>query len=214
MDDPAAFAEFLPVPEEAGAHVVLLGRTDGALLMAAGAPRTAELFSELGYRRSSSTSASSRSSKAVSPACRSGCAAEPTDASGCGEFAVLLLAAGGRLLTHLEQPPAIYVGVGLIHAEPFDAVGNSISITSRSPVRDSGPARARSGRAAPSGPGVQQHLVVREELRQQLHLLARTADHQLGAGDGLDRDAGQFVVGPEDLLQLRSDELEPRDRGP
>lgn len=53
VDDPAAFGEFLPVPEEAGAHVVLLGPDqDGAerLLMAAGAPRTAELFSELGYR--------------------------------------------------------------------------------------------------------------------------------------------------------------------
>jgi len=53
VDDPAAFAEFLPVPEEAGAHVVLLGPDDGGvhrLLMADGAPRSAGLFAELGYR--------------------------------------------------------------------------------------------------------------------------------------------------------------------
>jgi dimethylargininase len=53
VDDPAAFEEFLPVPEEAGAHVVLLGPDrDGVeqLLMAADAPRTAEQFTELGYR--------------------------------------------------------------------------------------------------------------------------------------------------------------------
>jgi dimethylargininase len=35
-------------PEEAGAHVVRLG--DGALLIAAGAPRTAELLAARGYR--------------------------------------------------------------------------------------------------------------------------------------------------------------------
>jgi dimethylargininase len=53
VDDPAAFAEFLPVPEEAGSHVVLLGSDDDGvhrLLMAAGAPRSAEMFVELGYR--------------------------------------------------------------------------------------------------------------------------------------------------------------------
>ena len=53
VDDPAAFEVFLPVAEEAGAHVVLLGPDrDGAerLLMAAGAPRTAEQFTELGYQ--------------------------------------------------------------------------------------------------------------------------------------------------------------------
>jgi dimethylargininase len=53
VDDPAAFEVFLPVAEEAGAHVVVLGPDrDGAerLLMAAGAPRTAEQFTELGYR--------------------------------------------------------------------------------------------------------------------------------------------------------------------
>jgi dimethylargininase len=53
VDDPGAFDVFLPVSEEAGAHVVLLGPDrDGAerLLMAAGATRTAEQFTELGYR--------------------------------------------------------------------------------------------------------------------------------------------------------------------
>ena len=68
VDDPAVFGEFLPVPEAAGAHVVLLGPDrDGAerLLMAAGAPRTAELFTELGTGRCWWTSASSRSSRAA-----------------------------------------------------------------------------------------------------------------------------------------------------
>jgi dimethylargininase len=53
VDDPSAFDEFLPVPEEAGAHVVLLGPDrDGVqlLLMAAGAPGTADLFAASGYR--------------------------------------------------------------------------------------------------------------------------------------------------------------------
>ncbi|MEW1871128.1 dimethylargininase [Streptomyces caelestis] len=47
VDAPSLFPRFLPVPEAAGAHVVLLGG-DG-LLMAASAPRTAELFADLGY---------------------------------------------------------------------------------------------------------------------------------------------------------------------
>jgi dimethylargininase len=47
VDDPAAFPRFLPVPEESGAHVVLLG--GGRLLMAASAPRSAALFADLGY---------------------------------------------------------------------------------------------------------------------------------------------------------------------
>lgn len=47
VDDPAVFPCFLPVPEEAGAHVVLLG--GGRLLMAASAPKSAELFADLGY---------------------------------------------------------------------------------------------------------------------------------------------------------------------
>ncbi|MGX1611769.1 N(G),N(G)-dimethylarginine dimethylaminohydrolase, partial [Streptomyces celluloflavus] len=48
VDDPGVFPRFRPVPEESGAHVVLLG--GDKLLMAAGAPRTAELFAGLGYR--------------------------------------------------------------------------------------------------------------------------------------------------------------------
>ncbi|MFH8731144.1 MULTISPECIES: dimethylargininase [unclassified Streptomyces] len=46
VDAPSLFPRFLPVPEEAGAHVVLLG--GGKLLMAASAPRTAELYADLG----------------------------------------------------------------------------------------------------------------------------------------------------------------------
>ena len=46
-DDPSAFPKFLAVPEETGAHVVVLGQ--GRLLMAASAPKSAELFRELGY---------------------------------------------------------------------------------------------------------------------------------------------------------------------
>jgi dimethylargininase len=42
-----AFPAIRTVPEEAGSHVVPLG--DGALLMAASAPRTAELFDDLGF---------------------------------------------------------------------------------------------------------------------------------------------------------------------
>jgi dimethylargininase len=47
VDDPAAFPEFLPVPEEAGSHVVLLGA--GRLLMSTSAPRTAGLLERRGY---------------------------------------------------------------------------------------------------------------------------------------------------------------------
>lgn len=47
VDDTAAFDAFRPVPEEAGAHVVLLG--EDRLLMAASAPKSAALFAELGY---------------------------------------------------------------------------------------------------------------------------------------------------------------------
>ncbi len=47
VDDVSMFPRFLPVPEESGAHVVVL---DGShLLMAADAPRSAELFTDLGY---------------------------------------------------------------------------------------------------------------------------------------------------------------------
>jgi dimethylargininase len=48
VDDPAAFESYLTVPEEAGSHVVLLG--EDRLLMAASAPKSAELFRELGYK--------------------------------------------------------------------------------------------------------------------------------------------------------------------
>jgi dimethylargininase len=48
LDDPGVFSRFLAAPEEAGAHVVRLG--DGALLMAAGAPRTEALLRERGLR--------------------------------------------------------------------------------------------------------------------------------------------------------------------
>jgi dimethylargininase len=47
VDDPSVWQPFLPVPEESGAHVVLLGGQ--RLLMAADAPRSAELFRDLGY---------------------------------------------------------------------------------------------------------------------------------------------------------------------
>ncbi len=47
VDDPAAYPRFLPVPEEPGSHVVLLG--GARLLMSAGAPRTADLLADLGY---------------------------------------------------------------------------------------------------------------------------------------------------------------------
>ncbi|MFC0625592.1 dimethylargininase [Kribbella deserti] len=48
VDDPSAFESFLAVPEEAGAHVVLLG--DNRLLMASSAPATAELLAAKGYQ--------------------------------------------------------------------------------------------------------------------------------------------------------------------
>ncbi|MFI6105329.1 dimethylargininase [Streptomyces sp. NPDC051310] len=47
VEEPSLFPRFLPVPEEAGGHVVLLG--GGRLLMAASAPKSAELFADLGY---------------------------------------------------------------------------------------------------------------------------------------------------------------------
>jgi dimethylargininase len=46
VDDPAAFPGFLPVPEESGAHVVLLG--DRRVLMASDAPASAALFRSRG----------------------------------------------------------------------------------------------------------------------------------------------------------------------
>jgi dimethylargininase len=47
VDDPKAYDRFFAVPEEPGSHVVLLG--GGKLLMAADAPRSAELFADVGY---------------------------------------------------------------------------------------------------------------------------------------------------------------------
>ena len=47
VDDPTLWDSFLAVPEERGAHVVLLGGSH--LLMAADAPRSAELFRSRGY---------------------------------------------------------------------------------------------------------------------------------------------------------------------
>jgi dimethylargininase len=47
VDHPGFFPHFRPMPEEAGAHVVDLGR--GHLLMASSAPRSAEMIADLGY---------------------------------------------------------------------------------------------------------------------------------------------------------------------
>jgi dimethylargininase len=47
VDDPGFWPHFRPMPEEGGSHVVDLG--DGRLLMAASAPRSAELIADLGY---------------------------------------------------------------------------------------------------------------------------------------------------------------------
>src|SRR3954468_19599877 len=48
VDDPSIFGAFLPVPEEPGAHVVLLG--DEQLLMSSRAPETAALMRSRGYK--------------------------------------------------------------------------------------------------------------------------------------------------------------------
>jgi dimethylargininase len=47
VDDPAVWDRFVPVPEEAGAHVVLLGGM--SVLMSAAAPRTARLLEGMGH---------------------------------------------------------------------------------------------------------------------------------------------------------------------
>jgi dimethylargininase len=47
VDDPSVFPSFLAVPEEPGAHVVLLG--EGKLLMSSRAPQTAALLQSRGY---------------------------------------------------------------------------------------------------------------------------------------------------------------------
>lgn len=48
IDDVSMFPRFVPMPEEAGAHVVHLG--GDRLLMAADCPRSAALLTDLGYR--------------------------------------------------------------------------------------------------------------------------------------------------------------------
>ena len=47
VDEPSVFGRFLPVPEESGAHVVLLGGPK--LLMAENCPQTRAMYVELGY---------------------------------------------------------------------------------------------------------------------------------------------------------------------
>ena len=47
VDDPGVFDRFLPVPEESGAHVVLLGGSK--LLIASNCPQTQQMYAELGY---------------------------------------------------------------------------------------------------------------------------------------------------------------------
>jgi len=47
VDDPEFFGRYLPVPEESGSHVVLLGGPK--LLMAADCPKTHEQLADLGY---------------------------------------------------------------------------------------------------------------------------------------------------------------------
>jgi dimethylargininase len=48
VDDPTIFPSFLGVPEEPGAHVVILD--EDLLLMSSAAPRSAALFTDRGYR--------------------------------------------------------------------------------------------------------------------------------------------------------------------
>jgi len=47
VDDPAIFPSFRPVPEESGAHVVVID--DQRILMAADCPKSAALYADLGY---------------------------------------------------------------------------------------------------------------------------------------------------------------------
>lgn len=48
VDDPSVWPSFLPVPEEPGAHVVLLD--ERTVLMSSAAPRTAEMYADRGLR--------------------------------------------------------------------------------------------------------------------------------------------------------------------
>ena len=74
VDDPATWDAFLPVPEEAGSHVVLLD--ERTVLMSTSAPRSRALFEARGLRVVAVDIGSSRSSRAASPACRCACAPE------------------------------------------------------------------------------------------------------------------------------------------
>jgi dimethylargininase len=47
VDDPTVFPKYLAMPEESGAHVVVID--DRRLLMAMDAPRSAKLLEQLGY---------------------------------------------------------------------------------------------------------------------------------------------------------------------
>ncbi|NOX31408.1 MAG: N(G),N(G)-dimethylarginine dimethylaminohydrolase [Actinobacteria bacterium] len=47
VDDTSVFGKFVAMPEESGAHVVLMG--DDKLLMSANAPRSADLLAQMGY---------------------------------------------------------------------------------------------------------------------------------------------------------------------
>src|SRR5690349_16727040 len=47
VDDAGLFGRFLPVPEESGSHVVLIGGR--RLLMAADCPKTTDLLADMGY---------------------------------------------------------------------------------------------------------------------------------------------------------------------
>jgi dimethylargininase len=47
IDDPTIFPKYLSMPEESGAHVVIID--DKRLLMAADAPKSAEILEGLGY---------------------------------------------------------------------------------------------------------------------------------------------------------------------
>jgi dimethylargininase len=47
VDDPAIFDSFRPVPEESGAHVVVID--DDRVLMAADCPKSASLIADLGF---------------------------------------------------------------------------------------------------------------------------------------------------------------------
>ena len=75
VDDPLTFNRFVPVPEESGARVVLLGGS--RLLMASDCPATVHMLAELGYEPVTVDIGEFQNSKAASRACPYGCAACP-----------------------------------------------------------------------------------------------------------------------------------------